>query len=275
VTLPLSGYRIALPESRELDLFARMLEERGAETLRCPLVTIVDSPDTEAVTAWIRRCCEQPFDDLVLLTGEGLKRLLGFAERAGLEAPFIEALGKTRTITRGPKPGRALRDIGLRPLVQAESPTTAGVIATLEQLDLQGHRVGVQLYGEEPNLPLMQAIEAAGASADPVAPYRYTADIADPRVLQLLDALGGGAVDAIAFTSKAQVERLYSVAEATGRRDELDQSLRKVLVATVGPVATDYLAAQGIQADLQPESSFFMKPLVREIVAHRERQQAR
>lgn len=275
MTLPLTDYRIALPESRELDLFARMLEERGAETLRCPLVTIVDSPDIEAVTAWIQRCIEHPFDDLILLTGEGLKRLLGFAERAGIEAAFIESLGKTRTLTRGPKPGRALRNIGLRPTVQAEEPTTAGVITTLEQLDLQGHRVGVQLYGEEPNLPLMQAIEAAGASADPVAPYRYTADVDAPEVLQLLDTLAAGAVDAIAFTSKSQIERLYAVAEAAGRREELDGSLRQVLVATVGPVATEYLATQGIQADLQPESSYFMKPLVREIVAHRERQKAR
>jgi len=41
----LSGRRIALPETRELDRLARMLEEQGAETLRCPLIAIRDAPD--------------------------------------------------------------------------------------------------------------------------------------------------------------------------------------------------------------------------------------
>ena len=44
-TGPLSGRLIALPEARELDRLARMLEAEGAETLRCPLVAINDTPD--------------------------------------------------------------------------------------------------------------------------------------------------------------------------------------------------------------------------------------
>jgi hypothetical protein len=42
---PLAGRRIALLEHRELDRLGRMLEEQGAETLRCPLVAIVDAVD--------------------------------------------------------------------------------------------------------------------------------------------------------------------------------------------------------------------------------------
>ena len=42
---PLAGRRIALVEHRELDRLGRMLEELGAETLRCPLVAIADTPD--------------------------------------------------------------------------------------------------------------------------------------------------------------------------------------------------------------------------------------
>jgi uroporphyrinogen-III synthase len=42
---PLAGRTIAIPETRELDLFARMLEQRGANTVRCPLLAILDAPD--------------------------------------------------------------------------------------------------------------------------------------------------------------------------------------------------------------------------------------
>ena len=130
---PLAGRRIALVEHRELDRLGHMLEELGAETLRCPLVAIADTPDPAPVRAWIERAIAKPFDDLVLMTGEGLRRLRGAAERAGLETGFRDALGRMRTITRGPKPARALREIGLSPGLRAATPTTDGVIAALSQ----------------------------------------------------------------------------------------------------------------------------------------------
>ncbi|MCK8516114.1 uroporphyrinogen-III synthase [Methylonatrum kenyense] len=266
---PLTGLRVALAESRELDLFADMLRCRGAETLRCPLVTIRDTPDRAAVEAWLQRFIQQRPDWLILLTGEGLRRLNGFAERAGLLDAFHEALATTPTLTRGPKPGRALRPLDLKPHLLAESPTTAGVIRSLQTLELDGARVAVQLYGQEPNPALMQALLDAGAEADPVSPYIYTDDLDDPAVLTLLDRLRDGEVDCIAFTSKSQVSRLFTVAEHAGRVGELRQALSRVLLASIGPVVTDALARHGISADLQPEQSYFMKPLVRELIAAR------
>ena len=107
-TGPLAGRRIALPESREVDRLAQMFEEQGAETLRCPLVTIRDAPNPDPIRAWLLRF---PFDDLVLFTGEGLRRLHGVAQRSELEPRFLEGLRTARKITRGPKPERALREL--------------------------------------------------------------------------------------------------------------------------------------------------------------------
>ncbi|MFV8833487.1 uroporphyrinogen-III synthase [Aquisalimonas sp.] len=263
----LEGLTVAVPESRELDLFARMLEERGATAFRCPLVRIADSPDEDAVHQWLDRFCDNPPDELILLTGEGLRRLLGFAERRGQHEAFISALSHPRIIARGPKPGRALRPFGLKPDLLSESPTSAGVIRTLEELDLTGHRVGVQLYGEEPNHPLMDALQAAGAEADAVAPYVYLSDRDDPAVLELIRALDTGRIDVIAFTSKAQVQRLWEVAEGADCQDALNRGMSRTLVAAIGPVVEEALTARGRPADLAPEKSYFMKPLVREMVA--------
>src|SRR5437868_9398647 len=120
---PLAGRHIALVEHRELVRLGRMLAEQGAETLRCPLVAIADAPDAATVRAWIERAIAAPFDDLVLMTGEGLRRLCCAAARAGLDARFREALARMRTITRGPKPARALREIGLSPGLRPATPT--------------------------------------------------------------------------------------------------------------------------------------------------------
>src|SRR5262249_29192305 len=154
----LKGKRIAVPEMRELEVFSALLERRGAELLRCPLVTIYDSPHSAQVLAFAVRLVEGGFDDFVLITGEGLTRILGCIDKYDppLRARFVESLGKLRTVTRGPKPARALRALGLKPGIEAGAPTTAGVIQALSTHDLAGRRVAVQLYGNDPNLTLMR-----------------------------------------------------------------------------------------------------------------------
>lgn len=261
----LQGRRIAVPETRELDVFASMLEKRGAGVLRCPLVAILDAPDPAPVLAWVRAFNAGSCDDLILLTGEGLRRLVACIERhePALRDGFIRRLSEVRILTRGPKPGRALRELGLKPTLTAVEPTTRGVIETLLDLDLKGRRVGVQLYGTEPNAPLQHALQAAGATVLTVAPYVY-ADAADAqRVLDLIDRLAAGGLDAIAFTSMAQVERLFRVARDGAREDALKAGLERSRVAAVGPVVADALAAHGVAVQAMPEGDYFMKPLMR------------
>ena len=212
---PLAGRRIALPETRELDRLARMFEEQGAETLRCPLVAIRDAPDPAPVRDWLMRL---PFDDLVLFTGEGLRRLHGFAQRFDLEAGLSRRrCGAARKITRGPKPERALRELGLKSDLRAEEPTTDGLIATLSAIDLRGRRVGVQLYPGNPNTRFIDFLRQAGAEPDPVVPYVYASAADDEKVVELIDRMADGAVDVIAFTSSPQVARLFEVAERNRR----------------------------------------------------------
>lgn len=256
---PLAGRIIAVAESRELDLFAELLERRGARVLRYPLVRIVDAPDPAPLLAFSRELAQGHFDDLILLTGEGLRRLLGCIDRHApeLRAPFIEGLRRVHKITRGPKPARALRELGLASDLAAPIPTTAGVIAALERLELAGRRVAVQLYGEESNPPLTEFLCAAGATVVAVAPYRYAEGADDAEIQDLLARLRAGSVDAIAFTSRAQVERLFRAAP----REEVLAALAATQVAAVGPVVAESLAALGAPVQTMPENSWFLKPL--------------
>lgn len=266
-TKPLTGRTIAIPETRELDIFAQMLEQRGADTVRCPLVSILDAPDQAPIIAWLKRLAAGEFDDLVLLTGEGLRRLLTAAERAGIEEDVIAALGKTRKITRGPKPARALRDIGLRNDLAAEEPTTDGIIAALAKHDLKGRGIGVQLYGADPNLKLIKFIRQAGAAPYPVAPYIYASKTDDSKVIALIKQLALGEIDVIAFTSAQQVTRLRDIARENQQEETLKKGLSRVKVAAVGPIVAEALQDIGVRVDMMPEESYFMKPLVKAIVA--------
>jgi uroporphyrinogen-III synthase len=261
----LRGKRIALAEARELDLLAGMLEREGATVVRCPLVAINDAPDPAPVEAWLRRVVAGKCDDVIFYTGEGMRRLAGFADRAGIKAEFIAALARMRKITRGPKPVKALREQGLEPDLTATVPTTDGLIATLSQNDMTGRTVGLQIYGQEPNEKLVSYLKGAGADVDIVAPYVYASDADDARVQRLIGDMAAGTIDAIAFTSSPQIRRLEEVAEKHGVTEILAEAYRRTRVAAVGPVVAEELAARGHHADAMPETAFTMKPLVRAI----------
>ncbi len=139
----LPGILVAVLESRQLDTMAVLLENRGADVLRVPLVAIHDAHNPAPVLAWIRAFCEQPPDLFMILTGEGVRRLLSLANRFGLRDHFVEALGSTTTLCRGPKTERALCEVGLEGNLQASAPTTEGVIKTLEDMPVEGRRIAV------------------------------------------------------------------------------------------------------------------------------------
>jgi uroporphyrinogen-III synthase len=113
------------------------------------------------------------FDDLILLTGEGLRRLLALGERLGTRSEVVAAISRLRTIVRGPKPARVLREIELSPGLTATSPTSAGVVETLSSHDLRGRRIGLQLYPGDVDPSLLTFLAASGATVFPVTPYRY------------------------------------------------------------------------------------------------------
>lgn len=267
VAKPLMGRTIAVPEMRDLEFFAATLEALGARVIRCPLVSIIDTPDQASVECWLHELVDDSFNDVVLLTGEGARKLFECARRIGIYEKAVAALAKTRKITRGPKPAKALVEAGLKPDYAAAAPTTAGVIETLKQFDLSGRHIGVQLYGDNPNQVLIDFILDEGAHPEPVSPYTYAPAAHDDAVKSLIDEMAAGHVDVLAFTSAPQVRRLAEIAEKFALKEKLTESAAKTRFAAVGPVVGEEISKQGWTVSIMPKSSFIWKQLVNEIVA--------
>lgn len=259
----LDGLTVLVPESRELDLFAELLESEGAAAIRCPLVQICDLEDFQDCKAWIDRLIAGAFQDVIWLTGEGLRRLLAIAERCGCRAPFVEALGRLRNITRGPKPARALREIGLAAGLAAPAPTSQGVCDALAGEDIAGRAIGVQLYPGDGGLPLIAHLRSSRAEVFPVTPYRYASQAEDSQVAEVIRMLHEGRIGMIAFTSSPQVERLVAVARQAGLEAELRDAFARIPMAAIGPVVEETLQNYGAKNVLRPESNFHLKPLIR------------
>src|SRR5262249_44744091 len=182
-------------------------------------------------------------------------------ERAGMREAVIAALGRTQTVTRGPKPVKALKEIGLAPSKVAAAPTTDGIIAALRDEPLRGRTVGVQLYSES-NLPLSNFLEDAGATVRTVSPYVYAPASDADQVVQLVDRMADGQIDAVVFTSSPQVDRLFEVAKEHRLQMRLRDGFLRTKVAAVGPVVADNLQSPGARVDICPEQGVVMKNLV-------------
>ena len=137
----------------------------------------------------------------------------------------------------------------------------------MSDLDLTGRRVGVQLYPGNPNARFTDFIRQAGAEPDPVLPYIYASAADDEKVVDLIDRMATGAVDAIAFTSSPQVQRLFEVAAATRGEEALQSALRGIQIGAVGPVVAEELRRRGVEVTITPDHGYFMKPLVSAFLA--------
>jgi uroporphyrinogen-III synthase len=259
----LAGRCVALPEHRELDKLAAMLEAEGASIVRCPLMAILEAPDPAPIETWLRALAAGRFADVIFMTGEGVNRLLAVAEAAGIAPDVLAGLARVRKITRGPKPARALHALGLGIDLAATAPTSAGIMDVLRGHALGGRQVGLQLYGDDPNRDLVAFLENKGASVFPVAPYRYAPALDEEKVVALIERIASPSIgiDAIAFTAAMQVDRLFKVAERIGAGARLLQGLQRIHVAAVGPIVVEALTRHGVHVDTVPARQFFMRRL--------------
>ncbi len=99
-----------------------------------------------------------------------------------------------------------------------------------------------------------------------MAPYVYADESNREQVAALAEGLVRGELDAIAFTSQAQVTRLMDVAEGMGTGAAVVEAMNRILVVAVGPVVADRLAHYSVGVDVMPEESWFMKPMVRALI---------
>jgi uroporphyrinogen-III synthase len=261
---PLAGRTVAMAEGRQLEELARLLEAEGAAAMRYPLLSILDAPDSGPVLEWLRDLVADRFNFVVLMTGEAVRRLLALAGHEGFSDAVVAALGRAVTVTRGPKPAVALKEIGLSPTKTARTPTTDGVIATLSEAALADRTVAYTLSGA-PNPALEKFLTDSGARSRAVLSYIYAPGSSTERVRELIERMADGRIDVLVFTSSPQVDRLFEAAKESGMEQKLDAGLKRVQIAAVGPVVAETLQAKGYPPSICPEQGWVMKNLVQHI----------
>jgi len=252
---PLENITVAITEHRYTKEFSTLFQRLGAHVDACPLLEEKPLENRDELRDFVRLVVSGNLDMMIFLTGVGAKFLISEAESIGVRDQFLCALDKLTVVVRGPKPVAALRQFGVRVDVTPEIPTTEGVIETLRPRDLQGRRVGVQLYGI-PNPQLVSALESKGAHVEPVQVYAYGTAADRKSVQGFITRIINREVQVLTFTSAPQVRMLFDIASELGLSTELERTLKDdFVIASIGEVTSRALGERGLLPQIVPKQS--------------------
>ncbi|MBV8032035.1 MAG: uroporphyrinogen-III synthase, partial [Betaproteobacteria bacterium] len=187
----------------------------------------------------------------IFQTGVGTRALFAATDALGLTAEFLSFLEKAMVAVRGPKPTGALRERKVRIDRSAQDPfTTSELLTCTADVDVRGKTVIVQRFGAE-NAELDRALEARGAAVTEIPTYRWSLPADTGPLERLVGSLERGEIDAVVFTNAEQARNLFLVSDRINRRKALEEALNRVVVASIGPVASRALEEAGIRVGIE------------------------
>ncbi len=252
-TIDFNGLTVAAFESRMAVEIARLIERHGGEPLVSPALREVPLDDNSAALKFGVKLTTERVDLLILLTGVGTTALFDLLKTRYPWSSIVAALKQTALVARGPKPVAALKALGLQPTLTVPEPNTwVDLISTLDEYrPVKGLRVAVQEYGVS-NPDLLEALKQRGAEVFPVPIYQWALpdDLAPLR--QALNNIISGKVSVLLITNAAQVDHVMEVLEKDGKVEPFRTALKKMVVASIGPTASERLRHYEWPVDLEP-----------------------
>jgi uroporphyrinogen decarboxylase len=250
------GLRVVAFESRMASDAARLIHGAGGVPIAAPTMKEVPLETNETAFAFAEDLLAGNVDVVLFLTGVGTRTLFA-AWQTRYEIPkLVEALAKVTVVARGPKPVKALRDLGVAITITVPEPNTwRELLLTLdeaaESVELQGAHVAIQEYGV-PNADLVRELEQRGARVTPVPVYRWELPDDVRPLEEAIHQLLARTVDVLLFTSSNQVYNLLEIVRRLNVDHAFREAVREVVIGSVGPLCTETLVEHGLAVDFEP-----------------------
>ncbi|MGO9596391.1 MAG: uroporphyrinogen-III synthase [Isosphaeraceae bacterium] len=249
------GLHVVIFEARMAGALADLVTKHGGVPVAAPALREVTLENNSDAIAFVDGLKAGKFDLVIFETGAGVRYLVQSLGPRFSRSEWVEALGKTKLVARGPKPAAALRELGASIHLQVPEPNTwRETLALLDaQLPVSGLRVAVQEYGK-PIPELTEGLERRGAAVTRVPVYRWELpeDIGPLRaaLTELIERRIGAAL----FTAAQQVDHVLQIAAADGITDSVNAALaQSVVVGSIGPTTSASLRAHGLPVDVEPD----------------------
>jgi uroporphyrinogen-III synthase len=249
--MPFAGLRVFSFESRRAPEMAELIRRQGGEPLIAPAMREAPAGADDAVFAFAERLFAGEFDMMILLTGVGTRLLERVLARRYPPERFADALRRLTVVARGPKPVKALRELGVPVAVTAPEPNTWREVLRATE-GRSEKRIAVQEYGR-PNPDLVAALRARGAEVTTVRVYGWDLPEDTGPLRDAARRIVAGEAGVVLFTTAAQAVHLFRVAGEAGIAAEaLASGLARAVVASIGPTTTEALEDCGVHPDLEP-----------------------
>lgn len=264
-TVGFNGLTVAAFESRMAAEIARLIERHGGNPRVAPALREIPLEDNTAALKFGVKLTTERVDLLVLLTGVGTTALFDLLKTRYPWSSVVEALKQTVIVARGPKPVAALKALGLQPTLTVPEPNTwVEVVSTLDEYrPVKGLRVAVQEYGTS-NVELLEALRQRGAEVFPVPIYRWALPENTGPLKKVLGEIIAGDIRVILVTNAAQIDHVMQLLEQDGNTAQFREVCKKMVVASIGPTASERLRHYDLPIDFEP-SHPKMGVLVKEI----------
>ena len=261
------GLRVVSLESRRAAEMESLIRSFGGDPLVAPSMREIPLDENTDALAFGQQLVAGDIDVVLFLTGVGTRALVQALETRYSLDEIVHALSRVTTVARGPKPVKALRDLGVPVAITVPEPNTwREVLETLESeprgVDLQGARVAVQEYGIT-NEALLQGLRDRGAAVTRVPVYRWALPADVEPLRQAIREMATGQTAVLLLTNATQAEHMLRVAGEMGLEPELRAALRGMACCSIGPTCTEAMAHFELPVDLEPEHPR-MGQLVRE-----------
>jgi uroporphyrinogen-III synthase len=249
------GLRVLSFESRMGAEMARLIQRHNGHPLVVSALREIPIPlqGNSAVFRFGVKLILNQLDILILMTGVGTKALLEILQTRYPLAEIIDALKKTIIVTRGPKPLAILKTLGVEANITVPEPNTwHDVIATLDYYrPVQGLKIAIQEYGvSKPDM--IQDLQKRGADVFSVPVYRWALPEDTAPLHSAITEVVNGRIDAMVITNAAQVDHVMQLAEQDQKTDLFRESCKKIVVASIGPTASEGLKHYDLPVDFEP-----------------------
>lgn len=252
-TTGFNGLMVAAFESRMAAEITRLIERHGGVPLVTPALREVPLDDNSAALKFGVQLTTERVDLLILLTGVGTTTLFDLLKTRYPWSSIVAALKQTALVARGPKPVAALKALDLQPTLTVPEPNTwVDLISTLDEYrPVKGLRVAVQEYGAS-NPDLIEALKQRGAEVFQVPVYRWALPEDLMPLRQALNKMIAGKVSVLLVTNAAQVDHVMQILEKDEKVEPFRAALKKMVVASIGPTASERLRHYEWPIDLEP-----------------------
>lgn len=239
---PLFGRRILVTRSREqASQLVEMLEERGAECIELPAISVVPVRNSMTVK---RITSVLPFVHWIVFTSVNAVRC--FFELCFENGLDMRAFGHVRVAVIGSGTFDALREYHINADLLPKRFDAEGLVEAFHALGVMNQRILIP-KAEKTRDVLLTGLQELGAIVEPVTVYE---NVMPELVENVLDSLSDG-VDVVTFTSSSTVRNLAALLPAHLK----DKLISQVVAACIGPITARTARELGFNVCIQPDSA--------------------